>query len=182
MKLWRGRQNIYKMLELLSYFSPRWAWQGTAGGRVWKTWRTASMPASALLDSTKPTGTQCLHCGTWALTIRGSVTCVWKTLQAKECWCLDRSRWIPREVLGFVPQWRQRQLWPSFSTLFSCDLLRDIFPENLVGVTWWKFRPQGNGLFHSSCVMIKPVCALSLLGFSTAGRHYTVEEAWDNFL
>lgn len=86
--------------------------------------------ASALPDGTKPVGTQCRHCDTSAFTIRCSMTCVWNTSWAQKCWCLGRSQQIPREVLGFVPQWRQGQLWPLFFTLSSCDLLRDIFLEN----------------------------------------------------
>lgn len=146
MKLWRGRENICKIFELISNFSLRWGWQGIAGGRVWKTWRTTSTSASALPDGTKPVGTQGRRCGTSALTIRHSMTCVWNTLWAGKRWCLDGNQWIPREILAFVLQWRQGQVWPLFFALSSCGLQRDIFLENQVDVAWWKFRPQGNGV------------------------------------
>lgn len=145
MNLWKERENMCEMFGLLSSFSPGLPWQGTVGGRAWKSWRTTSTSATALPASTKPLAAQEL----WHISFNDQM---WHDLCVKLV-----MNW---EVLvpggeSADPQ-RVHEVRTSMKAgaalvFFLCfiRLLRDIFLENQVNVAWWKFRPLGDRVDYS---------------------------------
>lgn len=165
------------MFGLLSIFFPRWVWQATAGGRAHKMWRTAGtcLPQPCQMAQSL-----------WALSA-GTVT--HQLLQSDAAWPVCG---IHRELRN-VDAWAGASRSPGRSWGLYHNEGRGnsgFYSSLYLAVTFWgtfswKISRCGlikiqtprlwRGLCHSSCVMIKPICALSLSGFSTAGRHHTVE-------
>lgn len=174
MNLWKERENMCEMFGLLSSFSPGLPRQGTVGGRAWKSWRTTSTSAAALPVGTKPLAAQEL----WHISFNDQMwhdLCV-KLVMNWEVLVPGGESADPQRVctsvkagtalvffLCFIRLWPSEGHFPGKSS--QCGLMKIQAPR-------WQ-----SGLFIFFSIIIKSICALSLLWFSTAGRHDAVKES-----